>query len=50
MPELIERENFNSDVLTNILNIDRIKTEANWSAELALVEGLKRTLECWNVG
>ncbi|HLA94282.1 MAG TPA: NAD-dependent epimerase/dehydratase family protein [Pyrinomonadaceae bacterium] len=50
MPELIERENFSSDVLTNILDVERIRREANWSAEISLDEGMRRTLRYWNVG
>jgi UDP-glucose 4-epimerase len=48
MPELIERENFSSDVLANILDVGRIKKEANWAAEIGLAEGIERALRFWN--
>lgn len=47
MPELIAHENFETDVLENVLCVQRIKAEAGWTPSFDLDAGIARTIELW---
>jgi UDP-glucose 4-epimerase len=46
-PEIHEIENFSSDVLANILSIERITSESVWTPNISLEEGIARDVENW---
>lgn len=46
-PEINNIENFSSDVGANILSIERITNESDWTPQISLEEGISRTIENW---
>lgn len=49
MPDLIECENFVSDVSKNVLSVEKIYSETGWSARIDLENGMLQTLSNWNL-
>jgi UDP-glucose 4-epimerase len=47
MPEIVHRENYDSDVLVSVLSPERMKTEANWTARIDLETGISTTIKEW---
>lgn len=46
-PAINDIENFSSDVGANILSIEKIKSESDWTPQITLEEGISRTIENW---
>lgn len=46
-PEIKNIDNFSSDVGANILSIERITNESDWTPNISLEEGISRTIENW---
>jgi UDP-glucose 4-epimerase len=46
-PEINDIENFSSDVLANILSIEKILSESDWTPQISLEEGISRDVENW---
>lgn len=47
MPEMAEVDNYDTDVLENILSTERIRAVTGWTAKIGLEAGIKRTLLHW---
>lgn len=47
MPEMAEIENYDTDVLQNILSTERIREATGWTAGIGLESGISRTLLHW---
>ncbi len=46
-PEMIHRENYDSDVSKNILSIDRILGESDWTPRITIEEGIRGAVVKW---
>ena len=46
-PEILHHENYSSDVSSNILAIDKITSESNWSPLIGVEEGIKQSINNW---
>lgn len=47
MPEIVDHENYSSDVAANILSIERITSESGWVPKITVEEGLKSVIDNW---
>jgi UDP-glucose 4-epimerase len=47
MPKLVQLDNFDSDVLINVLSSERIKRESSWIAKTDLETGVFKTVKKW---